>query len=156
MTIGVRVVIGVFLLWSCGTIDAMTRCLAWIGIGLLVVTSSASAKKFPLTADKSVPAARGHVDVGSDKNGNTKIEIKVEHLAPPENLTPPRTAYVVWFQERGSEPLNQGTLKPNKDLKATFKSVTQLKSFDVIVTAESDPATKVTSGSEVLRASVQP
>jgi hypothetical protein len=134
----------------------MKRCIASLAIGLLALTSVATAKKYPLTADKSVPAARGQVDVGRDKNGNTRVEIEVEHLAAPENLTPPRTAYVVWFQERGSEPLNQGALKPNKSLKANFKSITPLKSFDVFVSAESDPNTKSPSGSEVLRASVQP
>ena len=134
----------------------MKRCIASLAIGLLALTSVASAKKYPLTADKSVPAARGQVDVGRDKNGNTRVEIEAEHLAAPENLTPPRTAYVVWFQERGSEPLNQGSLKPNKSLQANFKSITPLKSFDVFVSAESDPNTKSPSGSEILRVSVQP
>lgn len=134
----------------------MNRYTVWIVIGLLTLISVAAAKKFPLTADPAIPAARGQVDVGNDKNGNTKVEIKVEHLAPPENLTPPRTAYVVWFQERGSEVQNQGTLKPNKGLKANFKTVTPMKSFDVIVTAESDPNARTASGTEVLRASVQP
>jgi hypothetical protein len=134
----------------------MKRCIVSMAIALMAVTSVATAKKYPLTADKSVPAARGQVDVGRDKNGNTKVEIEVEHLAAPENLTPPRSAYVVWFQERGSEPLNQGALKPNKSLKATFKGTTPLKNFDVIVSAESDPNTKTPSGSEILRASVQP
>jgi hypothetical protein len=123
---------------------------------LLTATSVASAKKYPLTADKSVPAARGQVDVGQDKNGNTKVEIEVEHLAPPENLSPPRSAYVVWFQERGAEAVNQGSLRPNKDLKANFKSVTPLKTFDILVSAESDPSAKAPSGSDVFRASVQP
>ncbi len=125
-------------------------------VGLLMLTGAATAKKYPLTADKSVPGARGKVDVGRDKNGNTKVEVDVEHLASPESLTPPRTVYVMWFQDRGAEPLNQGLLKPNKDLKATFKSVTALKSFDIFVTAESDPNAKSPSGTEVLRASVQP
>jgi|SRR5215210_1831522 len=124
--------------------------------GLTVLPSIGSAKKFPLTAAPSIPAARGQVDVGHDKNGNTKVEVKVEHLATPESLTPPRTAYVVWFKERDAEPLNQGLLKPGKDLKATFRSVTPLKAFDVLVTAESDPNTKSPGGSEVMRASVQP
>ena len=124
--------------------------------GLTVLTSIGSAKKFPLTAAASIPAARGQVDVGHDKNGNTKVEVKVEHLATPENLTPPRTAYVVWFKERDAEPLNQGLLKPGKDLKATFRSVTPLKTFDVVITAESDPNTKTPAGSEIMRASVQP
>lgn len=134
----------------------MKTCITSILIGVLILTGIASAKKYPLTADKSVPAARGQVDVGHDKNGNTKVEITVEHLAAPENLTPPRTAYVVWIQERGAEPRNQGSLRPNKNLKATFKSVTPLKSFDVFVSAESDLNAKAPSGTEVLRASIQP
>ena len=125
-------------------------------VGMLLLSGVAAAKKYPLTADRSVPAARGRVDVGKDKNGNTKVEMEVEHLAGPESLTPPKTAYVVWFPERGSDASNQGTLKPNKDLKANFKSVTPMKSFDVIVSAESDPNAKTPSGTEVLRASVQP
>ena len=125
-------------------------------LGISILTGVATAKKYPLTADKSVPAARGQVDVGNDKNGNTKVEIEVEHLAAPENLTPARTAYVVWFQERGAEPVNQGSLRPGKNLKAKFKSVTPLKSFDVLVSAEADPTAKSPSGPEVLRASVQP
>ena len=124
--------------------------------GFVLLSGIAAAKKYPLTADKSVPAARGQVDVGRDKNGNTKVEMEVEHLATPENLSPPKTAYVVWFQERGSDAANQGTLKPNKGLKANFKSVTPMKSFDVIVTAESDSNAKTPSGVEVLRTSIQP
>ena len=134
----------------------MNACIVSLVIGLIALPTVATDKKYPLTADKSVPAARGQVDIGRDKNGNTKVELQVEHLAAPENLTPPRTAYVVWFQERGSEPLNQGALRPNKSLKATFKSITPLKSFDVFVTAEADANTKAPSGAEILRASVQP
>jgi hypothetical protein len=134
----------------------MNRIFLSIIAGLLLLTAGASAKKYPLTADKSVPAAQGQVDVGRDKNGNTKVELKVEHLAPPENLTPPKAAYIVWFQERGGEAVNQGSLKPGKNLKGNFKTVTQLKSFDVIVTAESDTAVKTPSGPEIMRATIQP
>ena len=99
---------------------SMNKVALLIVAGMLFV-SVASAIKYPLTADKSVPAARGELDVGHDKNGNTRVEMEVEHLAAPENLTPPRAAYVVWFQERGSEPLNQGSLKPGKNLKGALK-----------------------------------
>jgi hypothetical protein len=134
----------------------MKNLIVCMVIGLSVVTGVATAKKYPLAADKSVPGARGQVDVGKDDNGNTKVEVEVEHLAGPESLTPPRTAYVVWFQERGSEPMNQGLLRPDKNLKAKFKSVTSAKIFDVFVTAETDQTTKSPGGSEVLRGSVQP
>ena len=135
----------------------MTNWVGGLALGLMLAFPCvAPAKKFPLTADKAVPAARGQVDVGRDKNGNTKVELEVEHLATPENLTPPLAVYVVWFQERGSEALSQGALKPDKNLKARFKGVTPMKSFDILITAESDAMVKVPSGVEVLRASVQP
>jgi hypothetical protein len=134
----------------------MYRFLVSMIVGVLLLTAVGSAKKYPLTADKSVPGARGQVDVGRDKNGNTKVELEVEHLAQPESLTPPKAVYVVWFQERGGEALNQGSLKPNKNLKGTFKSVTQLKTFDVLVTAEPDSAVKTPSEVEVMRATIQP
>ena len=131
----------------------ITVCVLAVFLGLAV---QAFAKKYPLTADESQPAAKGQVDVGRDKNGNTKVELEVEHLAAPENLTPPKAAYVVWFQERGGEPQNQGSLKPGKNLKGSFKSVTQLKSFDVIVTAETDATVKTPSGPVTMRAAIQP
>ena len=37
-------------------------------------------KKFPLTAAASVPAARGQVETGKDKNGNTEVKLEAEHL----------------------------------------------------------------------------
>ena len=131
-------------------------------IGLLVLTLTiaspfADAKKFPLTAAAVVPSAQGEVETGRDDNENTAVELKVEHLAQPENLTPPRTAYVVWFQERGgSNPTMQGQLRPDRKLKARFRTVTPMKNFDVIVTAESDANATSPGGTEVLRVSIQP
>ena len=50
-------------------------------IFLLICAALSAARKFPLAADPSVPAARGDVEISHDKNGNTKFKIKVEHLA---------------------------------------------------------------------------
>ncbi len=127
-------------------------CLLVLGIG----NGVAEAKKFPLVAGSNVPAARGEVNAHRDDNGNTEVKLEVEHLAKPENLTPPKTSYTVWFQERGSDPVNQGQLRVNSKLKADFRTVTPMRSFDLLVTAESDPLAKVPAGVEVLRASVQP
>ena len=124
---------------------------------LTIASHFANAKKFPLTAATIVPSAQGEVETGRDDNGNTTVEVKVEHLAQPENLTPPRTAYVVWFQERGgSNSIVQGQLRPDKKLKAKFRTVTPMKNFDVIVTAESDANATSPGETEVLRATVQP
>lgn len=128
--------------------------IAWMC--LLLAAAAFAAKKFPLTAAPSVPAARGQVEVNKDKNGNTRLRMKVEHLASPESLTPPKTTYVVWLQERGANPENQGQLRVDKNLKANFETVTPLKSFDVLVTAEQEATAKAPSDTEVLKATVQP
>ncbi len=118
--------------------------------------SIAYAKKFPMTAASIVPGARGEVQVGKDKNGNTKLKMSVQHLAKPDRLTPPMTTYIIWLQERGgTNPESQGQLKMDKNLKAEFETVTPSKNFDLYVTAEQDPTSKGPSGPEVLRTSIQ-
>ena len=124
-------------------------------IAFTLCTVSLAGKKFPLTAATTVPAARGDVEIGHDRNKNTEIKMKVEHLAKPENLTPPKSSYVVWLQEKGSDAENQGQLRLNKKLEGNFRSVTPRKSFDIFITAEQDAAVKAPSGPEVMRATIQ-
>lgn len=121
----------------------------------LLSTAGYAAKKYPLTAASIVPGARGELKVDKDKNGNTRLSMAVQHLANPANLTPPATAYVVWLQDRGGDAENRGRLKMDKNLKASFETVTPLKNFDLLVTAEQDLQAKTPTGPEVLKASVQ-
>jgi hypothetical protein len=133
------------------------RKLYTIGLTFaLLCTIAYAAKKYPMTAASIVPGARAEVAISKDKNGNTKLEMRVQGLANLENLTPRASAYVVWFQERGGNSKNQGQLKTDKKLNATFKTVTPLKSFEVFVTAEQDFRANGPSGQEVLRATIQP
>jgi hypothetical protein len=129
-----------------------TICLTFA----LLCTIAYAAKKYPMTAASTVPSARAEVAINKDKNGNTRLKMKVQYLANLENLTPRASAYVVWFQERDGISENQGQLKMDKKLAATFETVTPLKSFDVFVTAEQDFRVKSPSGQEVLRATIQP
>lgn len=131
------------------------RPFASLVIALTLCGASLMAKKFPLTAATTVPAARGDVEIGKDRNKNTEIKMKVEHLAQPESLTPPKSSYVVWLQEKGSDAENQGQLKLNKKLEGNFRTVTPRKSFDIFITAEQDAAAKAPSGPEVMRATIQ-
>jgi hypothetical protein len=109
-----------------------------------------------MTVAAMVPGARAEVAISKDKNGNTSLKMKVQHLANLENLTPRASAYVVWLRERGGDSQNQGQLKTDKNLAATFETVTPLKSFDVFVTAEQDARATAPSGAEVLKATIQP
>jgi len=122
----------------------------------LFCTIAYAAKKYPMTAASIVPGARANVEISKDKNGNTSLKMKVQHLANLANLTPRAAAYVVWLQERGGNSENKGQLTMDKNLAATFETVTPFKSFDVFVTAEQDPRATGPSGPEVLKATIQP
>jgi hypothetical protein len=96
----------------------------------------------------------GDVDLSKDKNGNTNVSLRVEHLAKPTLLTPPANLYVVWFQEPGSDPENEGQLQVGNDLRGQLKTTTPLHNFDIFVTAESDPTVKTPSDQMVLRTTI--
>ena len=113
-----------------------------------------AAKKFPLAAASIVPAAKGAVEIGHDRNGNTEIKLTVEHLANPTSLSPSQANYVVWLQDRNSGPENRGELRVNGRLEGTFQTVTPRKNFDLFVTGENDGTAKSPSGPEVLRTTV--
>jgi len=113
------------------------------------------AKTYHMTASNIVPGATGELQVDKEKDGNSQVQLKADHLAKPGRLTPSANAYVVWFQQEGSQPQSQGELRVGDDLKAELKSTTALHNFNVLVTAETDPRTKAPSEHVVLRATVQ-
>jgi hypothetical protein len=115
------------------------------------LTMASAAHKYKLNPSSIVPAAAGEIDVDKDRNGNTALDLKVKHLAKPDNLTPPQTAYVVWIQSQGGNPENQGQLKVNDKLEGEFKTVTPYKSFQIFITGETNPNATTPSGPEVLR-----
>ena len=118
--------------------------------GLLV----GCAKHVPLTAATTVPAAQATADLGHDKNGNTVVELSVKHLAKPENLSPPKSVYVVWIQPPGQSPVKKGQLQVNNNLEAKFRTPTTDKTFAIFVTAEDSANVEQPTGQEVLRSQV--
>jgi hypothetical protein len=134
----------------------MHRTIAALSFCLVFSVLAHGATKFKLTGTTLTPAARGEVAVSIDKkNGNTKVKIKVQHLAPPGNLTPPMNGYVVWFKDRTGAVEAQGKLRIDNNLKASFDTTTPWKAFDVSITAENDPSVKAPAGPEALKATVQ-
>jgi hypothetical protein len=101
------------------------------------------------------PAATGRADITADDNGNTVVDLRVDHLARPENLTPAKNVYVVWFEPRGELAVNQGALRVDDNLSGSFSGRTSHRNFDVFVTAEDNATVKTPSGPEVMRQSVQ-
>jgi len=124
-------------------------------IAILAVWPFPSGKDYRLAADPSVPAATGTVHAQRDKdNQNTKLDIKVDHLAKPDNLTPPATTYLVWIRPGGGDPVKQGAIGVDKDLKGELHAVTVAKNFDLFITAEQGDTVTVPSSTQVLRTHV--
>jgi hypothetical protein len=123
-------------------------------LSLLIFAGLGWAKTYHFASTKIDPSAMGDVDLSKDKNGNTNVSLRVEHLAKPTLLTPPANLYVVWFQEPGSDPENQGQLQVGNDLKGQLKTTTPRHNFDIFVTAETDPTAKTPSDQVVLRVTI--
>ncbi|HZQ23508.1 MAG TPA: hypothetical protein VFA89_12000 [Terriglobales bacterium] len=121
---------------------------------LLTLTTACGKKKVNMTPAASVPAANGNAVLTKDSNGNTVVDLKVQHLAKPQNLTPPKNVYVVWIQPRGGAATNEGELRVNDNLQAEFKTPTTYKTFDIFVTAEDNASATQPTGPEVLRQTV--
>src|SRR4051812_26268756 len=79
------------------------------------LTGCAAKESVAMSASNKVPAATGQIDVHSDRAGNTRVDVKVKHLAPPENVVPKATSYVVWVKslEGNRPPENVGALRVN-------------------------------------------
>ena len=128
--------------------------MALVCAGILLFAGLGFGKTYHFASTKIDPSAAGDVDMSKDKNGNTNISLRVEHLAKPTLLTPAANLYLVWFQEPGSDPENEGQLQVGNDLRGQLKTTTPLRNFDIFVTAETDPTTKTPSDQVVLRVTV--
>lgn len=130
-----------------GRLVLLFAILFWAPIGW--------AKTYRLTSTDLSPATTGEVKADQDRNGNIEVELKAEHLAKPVMLKSPASVYVVWFQQEGKPPVNQGQLRVDDDLKVELKTTTPLRNFELFVTAENDPMVERPSDQAVLRATIQ-
>jgi hypothetical protein len=124
-------------------------------VSLLAIWPWSASKEYPMRASSSVPAAAGIVKVQRDKDsGNTKLDIRVWHLANPSRLTPSATNYIVWVRPRDGAAVKQGAIRVDKNQKGEVKLVTMAKDFEVFITAEQSESADVPSDFQVLRADV--
>ena len=117
---------------------------------------SGGSRELRMTGSPDVPGAQGTATVSTTDDGNTKIDLVVKHLAPPENVNPGATVYVVWVTdiEWGAEPHNLGALKVDSDLNGKITAVTNMRSFELYVTAEPSQSSTIPTGSAVLKTNV--
>jgi|CXWL01.1.fsa_nt_gi hypothetical protein len=108
-----------------------------------------SAQK--LSASTTIPAAEGSLECGKADNDNTRIKLKVKHLASPERLVPPASTYVVWTRTGKSDaPQNIGALTVDGELTGRLETVTAQRSFEVFITPEASGQVKEPEGDELM------
>jgi hypothetical protein len=140
------------------TIIIVTTALALAGCGAIRnAVSPAPSTTTAMQAGPSEPAARGTVAATQGENGNTEIDINVQHLSEPQKAAPSARTYVVWAQPREANlPVqNLGALQVDRDLNGHLRATTPLKDFDVIVIAEPTPIEAKPSTHRVMSATVQ-
>lgn len=109
------------------------------------------------TSDR-IPAAEGDLKTEVTDNNNTKVDLTVKHLAPPEKIASGATTYVVWTQPSvaGREPSsneqiqNLGALEIDQQLDGKLSAVTPLHNFQLFVTAEPSAVVTTPSGEHLL------
>jgi hypothetical protein len=132
----------------------MKTVFAWVLACLLLAGIAVADEHAKLRNGTADPSAVGTVDYHHDRNGNTSMELKVDHLAPPINLQPSKQVYVVWVQAPGQAPQNKGALKVNDDQRGSIKLLSPYPAFDVFVTAEDNEHVSAPTGPEVLHGTV--
>lgn len=82
--------------------------------------------------------------------------MQVKYLAPPEKVASGASTYVVWAKPMAAnaEPQNLGALTVDKERTGELRTLTPLKSFEVVVTAEASGKVMASSSVEVLKATV--
>ena len=130
-------------------------------IATLIVTglatwSCAGSNQLRLTSSPDIPGAQSTAKVSTTGNGNTQIDLIVEHLASPERVDPGATIYVVWVRgnEAEAQSHNLGALKVDDNEKGRISATTPLRSFDLYITAEASQLSTVPTGKTLLYTAV--
>lgn len=128
----------------------MRQSLLYLVLSLTLFITSCS-KKYTFGPSATIPSARGSVNLDKDKNNNYVVDVRVEHLAEPERLQPPKSTYIVWIETLNNGTQNLGQLRTARSsLKGTLKAVSVYQPIRVFITAEDQPNVSYPGGTEVL------
>jgi hypothetical protein len=106
----------------------------------LFLYSCGTTVNFPVS--DNLPAADVKAKVKKDKNNIYEVEVKADHLADPDRLSPEKKHYVVWIMDVDGENHSIGQLKPDRSKEAELFTMTPYTPVQLFITAENkkDPA----------------
>jgi hypothetical protein len=140
----------------------MTQILKKIGLAGVLCGSMAfgacgsmgmgrNSQTWTMATAENASAAVGKVQVANQKDGNTKVKVEVDHLAPPAVLTDQTSAaYVVWIKPATGAAQNVGVLQVGSSRKGELETKTPFKTFTVMVTLEKSASVTVPTGETMM------
>ena len=138
-----------------------TSNVKWAALAAVVTAGAAlagmqlaCATRQLMNTGVGVPAAEATILASEGENGNTDVNIRVEHLALPWNVVPAATVFVVWFQPPGSAWQSVGALTVTDDLDGLLDTVTPHRRFLVMVTPEASAQVAQPTQAAVFTASI--
>lgn len=144
-----------FRRWALVATVAVAAVVGGCSTTRALVGSGKTGQSWTLSASPKVPAADGKVRVAQGDDGNQTVDVEVHHLAAPSKVFPEAAHYVVWLKPEKGPAQNLGVLPIGEDLSGHLTTKTPHKSFDVIVTEETDMTATQPSGNLVLSASIR-
>lgn len=135
------------------TLITAKKTLFLLFIALIFQSCSTS---YQFATSPVVPAAEGTVKVKKDDNNNYSVRIKLERLAEPSRLSPPKALYIVWMTTEQGDPVNIGQITTSKSffssiLESSLTTVVTQKPTGFFITAENESAITYPDGVTVLR-----
>jgi len=96
--------------------------------------------EYAIVGTARAAGADGLIQVEEIEGGNRLVTVELDHLPPPARLGEGMRAYVVWFVGNGQTPVKAGQLDYEEDARrGSMSATTPLSSFEVRVTAETNP-----------------
>jgi len=122
----------------------------------LAAWARAGPNQLRLKSSPDIPGAQSTAKVSMTGNGNTQIDLIVEHLASLERVDPGATVYVVWVRgnEAEAQSQNLGALKVDENEKGSISATTPLRSFNLYITAEASQLSAAPTGKTLLYTTV--
>ena len=129
--------------------------ILFLSVSIAICASSCSSKTVPFATSTVVPGAEGTVKVKKDNNQNFLIELDIDHLAPSQDLTPPKKCYVAWMETKENGTKNIGQVTSSKGMlskarKASLSTVSTFKPIRIYITAEENGSIEKPGGLVVL------
>ena len=111
------------------------------GFCIPLLFASCSSKTVPFATSTVVPGAEGTVKVKKDKNENYLINVDIDNLAAPGDLTPSKHSYVAWMETKENGTKNIGQVNSERGMfskarKASLSTVSTFKPVRIYITAE--------------------